>query len=580
MTFRHSRGRLTRRALLRYTITAGLSMPALAVALTASAAAAAATAAAWPTSALAQDQVGQGGTVVIGVYQEANSLSPVLVGTPVSFAFMELSPMFEPMLRVNGRLEPEPALLTEVPTTQNGGISPDGRTVTLRMRPDLTWEDGQPCTIRDWIFTWQWIMDPKNRAPNTSGWKEIDTATASDDTTAVVTLRRLYLPFVAETLAGWPIVPEHIQSKMSSEDFGRKPVGNGPFKFVEWISGDHITLAQNPRYWRDPKPHLDKLIFKIVPDRNTVIAQAKTGDIDIGVDYTEAQIPEMSNVPNVALMITTPPIYERYHFTMVTADDVTKPHPIFGDIRVRKALTLAVDRQSIIDSVLFGKAKVAKNELDNTPYENTSIVIDRFDPDQAKQMLDEAGWKPGPDGIRMKDGIRLSFTNGTTSGNQTRETIQVLVQANFKDVGAEMTIANAPASTFFGGYAQGAGFLARKLDMVGFTNGIPGIDPNLRAFWHSGAVPTNDHPTGYNSSGLSDPNLDKLLDDQLTELDTNKRTELLKMAQQIIHDDYPTIPLYDRVTINSVSGRVRGVNPISFGSVSGLVWNTHEWSVN
>ncbi len=529
-------GRLTRRTLLRYAIAAGLSTPALAVALTMPAAAATPTTAPQSASAAAQDRVRQGGTVVIGVYQEANSLSPVLVATPVSFAFMELYPMFEPMLRVNAQLEPEPALLTEVPTVQNGGISPDGLTYTLHMRPGLIWDDGQPCTVRDWIFTWKWKTDPKNGSPNTSGWAQIDTATASDDTTAVVKLRRLYLPFVAETLAGWPIVPEHVQRRISSEEFGRKPVGNGPFRFVEWISGDHITLAQNPLYWRDPKAQLDKLIFKIVPDRNTVIAQAKTGDIDIGVDYTEAQIPEMSNVPNVALMITTPPIYERYHFTMVSADDVTRPHPIFGDVQVRKALTLAVDRQSIVDSVLFGKAKVAKNELDNTAYENTSIMIDTFDPDQAKRMLDNAGWKPGPDGIRVKDGVRLSFINGTTSGNQTRETIQVLVQANFKDVGAEMTIANAPASTFFGSYTEGAAFLARKLDMVGFTNGLPSVDPNLRNFWHTDAIPTNDHPSGYNSSGLSDARLDKLLDDQLTELDANKRVELLKMAQQIIHD--------------------------------------------
>jgi peptide/nickel transport system substrate-binding protein len=576
MTSYASSARLTRRALLGYAIAAGLSSSAVTVGLAAPAVVAA------PASrtAFAQIQVKQGGTAVIGVYQEANSLNPILVGTPVSFAFMELYPMFEPMLRVNAQLEPEPALLTEVPTVQNGGISPDGLSYTLRMRPGLTWDDGQPCTLRDWIFTWKWITDPKNGAPNTSGWKEIDAVTATDDTTAVVQLKRLYLPFVAETLTGWPMVPEHIQSTISSEAFGRKPVGNGPFKFVEWVSGDHITLTRNPLYWRDPKAHLDTLIFKIVPDRNTVIAQARIGDIDIGVDYTEAQIPEMSNIANVALMITTPPIYERYHFTMVSADDIARPHPMFGDMRVRKALTLAVDRQSVIDNVLFGKAKIARNELDNTAYENTSIVDDLFDPDRARQLLDDAGWLPGPDGIRVKDGVRLSFTNGTTSGNQTRETIQVLVQSNFRDVGAEMTIANAPASTFFGSYSEGAGFLARKLDMVGFTNGIPSVDPNLRDFWHSDAIPTADHPSGFNSSGLSDSNLDRLLDAQLTELDSSKRTELLKVAQQLIHDDYPMIPLYDRLVINSVSSRVHGVKPINFGSITGLVWNTSEWSVD
>jgi peptide/nickel transport system substrate-binding protein len=589
----YTSGRITRREFVRKLVLLGFSAPAIGSLLAACSAATpsvpqpqatvppqAPPAQPQATAAPAAGQPKQGGTVVVGVYQEPNSLNWILTGTPVSFAWMQLYPMFEPMLRVNAKLEPEPALLTEVPTVQNGGISADGLTYTLRMRPGVKWDDGQPCTIKDWVFTWKWIMDPKNGAVNTSGWSQITDVEVKDDTTAMVTLKDLYIPFVAEVLAGWLILPEHVQSKMTTEEFGRKPIGNGPFKFVEWVSGDHITLERNPLYWREPKAWLDRLIWKIVPDRNTVVAQAKTGDIDIGIDYTEAQIPEMSNLPDVELKINNPPIYERYHFTLVTAEDITRPHPIFGDLKVRKAVTLAIDRQTIIDTVLYGKTKIAKNELDNTVYENTDIKLDPFDPEQAKKLLDEAGWKPGPDGIRMKDNLRFSFTNGTTAGNQTRETIQALVQANLKDVGIEMKIANEPASTFFGSFAEGGGWVARKLDMVGFTNGLPSIDPNLRPFWHSKEIPTKEYPNGFNNSGLADPELDKLLDAQIKELDTAKRTELLKKAQQIIHETYPMVPLYDRVSINSVHKRVHGVDPINFGSISGVVWNTDEWWVD
>jgi peptide/nickel transport system substrate-binding protein len=194
-------------------------------------------------------------------------------------------------------------------------------------------------------------------------------------------------------------------------------------------------------------------------------------------------------------------------------------------------------------------------------------------------MLDEAGWVVGGDGIREKDGVRLTFTNGTTSGNQTRETIQALAQANFKDVGAEMTITNQPASKFFGGFNDGGGWLDRTIDMVGFTNGLTSSDPNLRPFWHTESIPTVDKPSGFNHSGLSNPDLDELLDAQLTELDPAKRTEMLQQAQQIIHDEVPMIPMYDRVLINSISDRVKGATVSPFGSISGLMWNTVDWSI-
>lgn len=520
-----------------------------------------------------------GGTVVAGVYQEPNSLNFLLTGGPISFASMQLYPLFEPLIRYNAEGQMEPRLLTEIPTVENGGISDDGLTYTLKFNEGVTWHDGTPCTANDYRFTWEWIMDPKNQAQATAGWAEIESVEVPDDLTAVVTLKGMYIPFVGEALGWNPILPEHIQSTMTTEEFGRNPVGNGPFRFVEWVPGDHITYARYEEYFRPEKALLDQLIWKVVPDRNTVIAQAKTGDIQIGVDYTEAQIPEMENVPGVSLSITPQQIYERYHFTLVTHDDASVPHPIFSDKNVRLALTHALDRQTIIDQVLYGRTRIARNELDNSPYEYAAIEPFAYDPELAKQLLDEAGWVAGADGIREKDGVRLSFTHGTTSGNQTRETIQALAQANWKDVGVEMTIANQPASKFFGGFNDGGGWLDRTIDMVGFTNGRPSSDPNLRPFWHTESIPTVDKPGGFNHSGFSNPDLDALLDQQLTELDDAARTDLLNQAQQIIHDEAPMIPMYDRVGIHSISDRVKGVQPSLFGSVSGLVWNTADWSI-
>jgi peptide/nickel transport system substrate-binding protein len=404
--------RIDRRDLVKRLAAIGIAIPAVGAGFAAS-----------ERVAQAQDAArgNPGGAVVVGVYQEPNSLNFLLTGGPISFASMQLTPLFESLIRYNAEGLMEPRLLAEIPTVENGGVSEDGITYTLKFNPGVTWHDGTPCTANDFRFTWEWIMDPANQAQATAGWAEIESIDVPDDLTAVVTLKQMYIPWVSETLGWNPVLPEHIQSATTTEEFGRAPVGNGPFKFVEWVPGDHLTYERYEEYFRPEKALLDRLIFKIVPDRNAVIAQAKTGDIQIGVDYTEAQIPEMENVPGVTLVITPSQIYERYHFTMVTRDDASVPHPIFGDKNVRLALTHALDRQTIIDQILFGRTEIARNELDNTPFENTEITPLAFDPELAKSMLDGAGWVSGADGVREKDGTRLSFTHGTTSGNQTRE---------------------------------------------------------------------------------------------------------------------------------------------------------------
>ena len=285
--------------------------------------------------------------------------------------------------------------------------------------------------------------------------------------------------------------------------------------------------------------------------------------------------------PGVTLVITPSQIYERYHFTMVTHEDASVPHPIFGDKNVRLALTHAIDRQTIIDQILFGRTEIARNELDNTPFENTEITPLAFDPERGQgDCWTRPAGSPAPMASARRTGKRLSFTHGTTSGNQTRETIQALAQANFKDVGAEMTIANQPASKFFGGFNDGGGWLDRTIDMVGFTNGLTSSDPNLRPFWHTESIPTTDKPGGFNHSGLSNPDLDELLDAAVDGVRRQRRgPELLQQAQQIIHDEVPMIPMYDRVVINSISDRVQGATVSPFGSISGLMWNVADWSM-
>ncbi|MFZ5916435.1 MAG: peptide ABC transporter substrate-binding protein [Chloroflexota bacterium] len=518
------------------------------------------------------------GTVVVGVWQEPKGLIWNIFYQAHTNDILDSMYYVPVALNENDELVPE--MLVELPTVQNGGVSEDGKTITLKFKEGFKWHDGEPVTAEDFKFTWEFVMDPATMSQTTAGWNKIASVEVVDALTAVVQLQEAFVPFVAATLA-FPILPKHALEGVpdpASSDFARNPVGNGPFVFQEWVPGDHITVVANPEAPIPPK--VEKIIFKFVPDMNTLVALLRTGDVDVAYDLREAQIPEILKMKDEDLFLIPGVSIERYYFNLRNPENLDEPHPIFADINVRKAVAMGMDRFTAVAAILQGYGEVAITELDNHPWFNEELSPVPYDPEAAKALLDAAGWVDSDgDGIRDKDGVPLSFGHSTTSGNQVRENLQVFFQQNLKDIGVEMRIENYPAATLFGGCADNGTFGTSSFDMMGFTNKPASID--LASEWSDfffcdTVKDCETNPAGTNSWGFCNEAVDEALSCSINELDPEKRVACIKEAQKLIYDNYIALYVYDRVDVYASNKRLEGFNPTVFGS---WTWNYTDWKI-
>jgi peptide/nickel transport system substrate-binding protein len=401
---------------------------------------------------------------------------------------------------------------------------------------------------------------------------------SDDRLTAVVTLSEPYAFWLSDAVIGMGIIPmEAMEAGGGGRDsFLKAPVGNGPFKFVEWVLGDHITFERNGLYFRGPA-YLDQVIVKFIPDTNAFIAQALSGDIQIGNGFQEPSIEALEGA-GLTVIVTNSPFMERIHLSQSVPGDTTVPHPILTDINVRKALAFSVDKQTIIDSIFFGLNEIAVNQIQNGPYFNESLLPYPYQPEESRRLLDESGWvDTDGDGIREKDGMRLSLTYSTTAGDSARESVQAIIQQNAADVGIELVIENYPPPAFFGGF-DGA-LMGRRFELGEHANGIFGYEPNMANSWHSDNIPTAESPFGQIAHGWSDPHVDELLDEYQAGVSPERGAEILDEVQQITYDAYAWIPLYMRAVIFTVAEGVHNVNPVDFGAHAGLFYDSYNWSI-
>ncbi|MCU0538866.1 MAG: peptide ABC transporter substrate-binding protein [Desulfobacterales bacterium] len=397
--------------------------------------------------------------VTLGVYQEPETLN-TYIGVQTVITYVH-KPFAEYLIDVNEKGEYFPVLAAEVPTVENGGVSKDGLTITYKLRKGVKWSDGAPFTSTDVKFTWEAVVNPKNLVKSRSGYDLIESIETPDAHTAIVKYKEFYAPFLTRFA---PVLPKHILGKLENINdapYNRMPVGTGPFMVSEWASGNYIAMVKNPHYRDAAKVKIDKLFFKIIPSREVGIAQLQAGDIDGVWDLIEAQIPMMENNPALALCLSNSLTSERLilnHSTPTPPNNGNPdyPHPILGDLKVRQALDCGIDRKAIVDKLLFGKAKAGTTEIPHGWASNPDITPVAYDPAKAQKLLDEAGWKAGPDGIRQKEGKRLRLKITTTTGNKLREMVQQVLVDQMKKIGVEFYIENVPSAVLFGSWANDA----------------------------------------------------------------------------------------------------------------------------
>jgi peptide/nickel transport system substrate-binding protein len=536
----------------------------------------------------------EGGTLIIGMWQEPESLNPYL--TSMTYSIWVNKVLNTEMIKTGRNDQQTPILLKEVPNLENGGISKDGLTYTLKFKENLKWSDGSPLTGEDFVATWKLIMDPKFGASSTIGWDQIkDVELSSDKLTATIRLKEVYVAFTADVLtyaassgAGFLLpaayfknIPvEKIKEDPSGAPGGNKYIGAGPYKIVEWKPKQSLTVERNPNF-SGTKPKLDKIIFNFVATREAQIDGLRTSSMDYAVDFIEAQIPDLEKIPDAKVFPNKAVgSIERYFFNLhEPGPERSKPHRLWGGVKegapVRKALAMAMNRPAIVDKILYGKTTVAVGEMDNNPaWQNTALKPYPFDLAAAEKLLEEAGWKKGADGVREKGGVKFEFTHATTSGNVTRETIQRAVIADLEKIGVRMKIQNFPPSEMFANFANGGVGATGKTDMWGWTTGS--TDPSTYVdLLGSANIPTKEKPDGNNYVGYKDAAMDDLLKKQAVAIDAKERKALVDQIQQKAYDDCPVLYMYDRLNIDVTKSWVSGVEPYP---AAGFFWNVQDWA--
>ncbi len=506
----------------------------------------------------------KGGQIIVGISQEPQNFNP-LMPTIESQRGLHMA-IYDDLWRIDPKGNYVANLATEIPTQANGGISKDGTLFTVKLRKDAKWHNGQPFSAKDVVFTWQTLMNPKVSAFSTVGFDQIDSMWAVDDFTVKFKMKQTYSPILV-ALSDLFIVPEHILGKsgdINKDEFNTKrPIGTGAFRFGEWVAGDHVTLEANKAY-HGPGPYLDRLIFKYIPDLTVLFTQFKTGEIDItGIQGIPVDLyPEAKNLPNINLFVTPGTTY-----------DCIAPNfllPLFQDKRVRQALYYGMDRRPIVEKIFLGLVPEAESYVppQSWAYNPKIKGYHKYDPEKAKNLLEAAGWKVGPDAIRVKDGKRLSFENACTAGNKQREQIQQLLQQQWRQIGVEMKINNKPAAVLFGDF-----YRLSKFETI--INGIGmGADPEHSFRLHSKYIPAKGG-MGRNSIAYENREVDALLEAGVREMDREKRKKIYYKLQEVLADDLPYLPIYHYVIIRATKGNIHGFQPNP--NMQDYTWNPNEW---
>jgi peptide/nickel transport system substrate-binding protein len=510
----------------------------------------------------------RGNRLVIGLEQEPDKLNSALnamvYGTYINNA------IYGYFVKYDEKMNLIPDVLTEVPTIENGGISADGLRYTYHLRPGLKWHDGHEFTADDVLFSIDAIMDPRHEVESRTGYDHIKTKTAPDPLTVVLDLTEPYAPFIESIFFSEGLMPKHVLAQYVGTGFGqapfqRAPVGLGPYKFKEWITGQSVTIVANPDYWRG-KPPIDEITFRFIPDTNSLLVALKAGEIDGYDNAGTDQRPELNKTPWIQAYVTPQLMWE--HVDMNTED------PILKDVRVRQAIQLAINREEIGKQIYEGLWPPAYGDIAETlSWFNPKVrEIVRFDPVEAGRLLDEVGWTMGGDGIRAKGKQRLALTISTTAGRVQRERCEEVMQQQLAAVGIELTIQNHNATAFFAPVEQD-GVLKKGKYQLAIYAWITSPDPNKRSLYHSKEVP----PQGQNNPRLKDPKLDDLIDRGLRTVDPTARKQIYDELQVVLATDVPMTPLVWRSDIDPMTRRLKNFKPNP--TQNGDTWNIWEWSL-
>jgi len=542
---------------------------------------------------------GEDGHLNIIYWQAPSTLNPFLSGGTKE---VESSSMIiEPLIRFNEAGEMVPMLVSEIPTVENGGVSEDLQSITYKLKEGVKWSDGSDFTAEDVVFTWEYCTHPEGGCAQSSYFDGVASVEAPDPLTVKVNFTEPKpFPYTAFVGSESPI----IQKAQFSECMGAKapectdanfgPIGTGPFVVDEFRPNDVISLSANPNYREADKPAFATITFKGGGDAAAAARSVlETGEFDYAWNLQLAPevLEEMEAAGNGTVVVAFGTSVERLHLNQTNPDpslgpdqrsvfmDGENPHPFLTDPEVGKALSMAIDRQLIVD-VGYGQAGQATCNVLPAPEAYASTANDACltqDIEGAKQVLEDAGWTDSDgDGIREKDGQKLSVLF-QTSTNAVRQDTQALIKQWWEEIGVETELRNIDASVFFGGDPSSPDtFQKFYADIEMYTNNFAGVDPEAyMANWRCSEIPTPATQwQGSNIQRFCNEEYDALVTEMSKTAELDQRGELAKQMNDLMMQGYSIVPLVHRGGQSAHANSLGGVKMTDWDSE---LWNIADW---
>lgn len=496
----------------------------------------------------------------IGMLSDPDNLNPYLSDQASSSDVASLVYSFLIVADSNGHMSGD--LATEVPSLANGGISLDGRTYVYHLRHNALWQDGAQFTARDVIASWRAVMNPRNNTLGRDGYDQVTKIDARDPYTAVVHLRKRYPPFVSlfftslEDLSK-PVLPAHLIGRdgaFANVGLSRWPIGTGPFRFVSWARSDRIIFTRFNDYFAGT-PKLTRIEMRFMPSAQTMLVALQQHQLDL-VPTPQAVFLRQYFAIDGIRVVTFRANGEQYLI-------INASKPGLDEVAVRRALAISVPYDDLLHKVAHNVLVRARNVLPATALGYEALPLRNYDPSTASRILERAGWRLGPDGVRARRGTRLAFTLITISGLASLERSVLLMQAAMKPVGIQLSIKTYPGTVF----AAPSGPIYSGTFDLAYSGHSLNWDPDL----YDQLACDRWYPRGQNFYRFCDPQLDVLERSGLQTDDPIERAAIYRKASRLIWSEVPYVSVYGG---RSVDLRSTDLHGYSIGPAG--IWQ-HAW---
>jgi peptide/nickel transport system substrate-binding protein len=502
-----------------------------------------------PSSSTSAGTPVKGGTWTDDLFEEPDSLLPN--ASSETFSDLVDTTLYAPLFLGNASGAITPGIVTELPTAANGGISADLKTWTFHLKSGLKWSDGQPLDARDVDFTWKLWTGGKFTPASSTGFNLIKSSTVSSDNLSITfTLSAPFSPFLAIWTDGLEApMPAHVFSSMdpakiqTSKENLDPTVTSGPFTLSESVPGDHYTVVRNPNYYQAAQglPYLDKIVFRVVPNQDTILKDFQAGTVD------SAYFLDVSKFLAYQKLAPAYAVYTNPHASNFEAMYFNFHNPILGtDTNVRKAIAMAIDHNSLIQVARRGYASPLCTDHGQAyvPGYQANAPCPAYDVAGANSLLNQDGWTTkDANGIRSKSGQRLEFKYSTTANNIWRADDELLLQQQLKLIGVQLDIQNYPASTFFGTFLNDG--KAGVYDIAEYENSWT-YDADDASGFACNQIP----PNGSNWTFNCNHQLDSFIAQQESTADTNARQQAFDQEHQIYLTQFSFITLYSPLDVS------------------------------